>query len=63
MRSRLLKGAQKLELSYLYHRHGVSLLMAENAACERSRRAHRTLAKAYACRIADAIRGSTAAAA
>lgn len=39
-------------LNYLYHRHGVSLLMADNAACERSRGAHRELASAYACEIA-----------
>jgi len=45
-----------MDLDYLYHRHGVSLLMAENAACDRSRRVHRFLAKAYAGRIADAVR-------
>ena len=47
-----------MDLSYLYHRHGVALLMAENAACERSRRVHRSFAIAYASRIADAVRGS-----
>ena len=45
-----------MDLNYLYHRHGVSLLMADRAVCEPSRSAHRTLAGAYAGRIAAAIR-------
>ena len=45
-----------MDLNYLYHRHGVSLLMADHAACAVSRRAHRTMAGAYAGRIAEAMR-------
>jgi hypothetical protein len=45
-----------MDLSYLYHRHGVSLVMAEHAACDRARDAHHFLAAAYAERIADAVR-------
>ena len=41
-----------MDLNYLYHRHGVSLIMAERAGCDRSRRAHHSLAAAYAERIA-----------
>ena len=43
-----------MDLNYLFHRHQVSLFMAENAACERSRAAHDALAKAYAAEIASA---------
>jgi hypothetical protein len=43
-----------MDLNYLYHRHQVSLFMAENAAGEESRRAHRALADGYAARIAGA---------
>lgn len=43
-----------MDLNYLYHRHQISLFMAENAACERSREAHRGFAKAYAAEIASA---------
>ena len=46
----------KMDLNYLYHRHGISLMMAERAACSRSRVAHRSLAAAYAERIARAVR-------
>ena len=52
-----------MDLNYLYHRHGVSLLMAERANCASSRSAHRTLAGAYAGRIAAALRQSHGAAA
>ena len=45
-----------MDLNYLYHRHGVSLLMADQASCERSRIAHRELASAYAGQIAAAVR-------
>ena len=45
-----------MSLNYLYHRHGVSLLRAENAACEPARNAHRMMAKAYAGRIAASAR-------
>jgi hypothetical protein len=43
-----------VDLNYLYHRHQVSLFMAENAACEEARCAHRSLADGYAARIAEA---------
>lgn len=43
-----------MDLNYLYQRHQVSLFMAENAACEQSRRAHQALADGYAARIAGA---------
>jgi hypothetical protein len=45
---------QHMDLNYLYHRHQVSLFMADNADCEQSRRLHRELADRYATRIADA---------
>lgn len=45
-----------MDLNYLYHRHGVSLLMAERAACEQARSAHRDFAHVYAERIADWLR-------
>ena len=40
-----------MDLNYLYHRHQVSLFMAENAACAPSRAAHSGLAAGYASRI------------
>jgi len=43
-----------MDLNYLLHRHQVSLYMAENAASEQARLAHRQLAKAYAAEIASA---------
>lgn len=52
-----------MDLNYLYHRHGVSLLMADNAACQQSREAHLGLAAAYALLIADVIRQPAVAAA
>ena len=51
-----------MDLNYLYHRHGVSLLMAEQASCDASRAAHRIMARTYAGRIADSLRTSRAAA-
>ena len=45
-----------MDLNYLYHRHGVASLMADNAACDRSRATHRTFAAAYAGLIAEALR-------
>ena len=42
-----------MDLNYLYHRHQISLFMAENAASEQARAAHRGLAKAYAAQIAS----------
>lgn len=56
MRSRLLIREHFMDLNYLYHRRGVSLLMARNAACEKSRDVHAALARAYAARIGDARR-------
>lgn len=45
-----------MDLNYLYHRHQVSLHMAENAACDESRRAHLSLVAAYAAKIDEAKR-------
>lgn len=45
-----------MDLNYLYHRRGKSLLMAANAKCERSRWAHLQLANGYVARIAE-VRG------
>lgn len=42
-----------MDLNYLYHRHGVSLLRAGHAACEPSRRAHLSMARQYASRIVN----------
>ena len=42
-----------MDLNYLYRRHQVSLFMADNAACERSRAVHDELAAVYARRIAQ----------
>lgn len=48
------------DLNYLYQRHQISLFMAENAVCERSRTAHRGLADAYGSLIASVRRGRSA---
>ena len=45
-----------MDFNYLYHRHGVASLMADNAACDRSRAMHRIFAAAYAGLIADELR-------
>jgi hypothetical protein len=42
-----------MDLNYLYHRHQISLFMADNAASEEARCIHRELAERYAGRIAD----------
>ena len=42
-----------MDLNYLYHRRGKSLLMAAQASCESSRNAHLELAHAYVARIAE----------
>jgi hypothetical protein len=42
-----------MDLNHLYHRRGVALLMADNAACVRSRRVHLDFVAAYAERIAS----------
>jgi hypothetical protein len=44
-----------MDLNYLYHRHGHSLLMAEYASCDRSQAAHLSMADAYSERIAAAL--------
>lgn len=44
-------------LNYIYHRQQVASSMADNAACERSRRAHRAMADGYAALIEVAKRG------
>lgn len=36
-----------MDLNYLYHRRGQSLMMAAQAACEPSRAAHLGLARGY----------------
>lgn len=43
-----------MDLNYLYQRYSVSLHMAESAACDCSRFAHRKLADGYAAQIAEA---------
>ena len=42
-----------MDLNYLYHRRGKSLLMAAQASCEKSRTAHLDLARGYVARIAE----------
>ncbi len=42
-----------MDLNYLYHRRGKSLLMAARASCERSRTAHLDLARGYVAQIAE----------
>lgn len=43
-----------MDLNYLYHRHQVSLFMADNATTQQARQIHRELAGRYAARIAEA---------
>jgi hypothetical protein len=43
-----------MDLNYLYHRHQISLFMADNAASEPARHAHRKFADGYASRIVAA---------
>jgi len=45
-----------LDLNYLFHRRGVSLMLADRAVCLASRDAHLGLAGRYAARIAEAVR-------
>ncbi|HEX8388796.1 MAG TPA: hypothetical protein VF636_07245 [Sphingomonas sp.] len=45
-----------MDLNYLLHRHQVSLMRADRAACDASRDAHHDLATGYASRI-SAVRG------
>lgn len=42
-----------MDLNYLYHRHQVSLFMADNARSDAARRVHREFAERYAGQIAD----------
>lgn len=42
-----------MDLNYLYHRRGQSLMMAARASCELSRAAHLTLALGYVAKIAE----------
>ena len=42
-----------MDLNYLYHRRGKSLLMADAASGDRSRAAHLGLASGYLARISD----------
>lgn len=51
-----------VDLNYLYHRHGISLLLADQAQCAASRSAHLELAAGYAVKISDAIRANEQAA-
>ena len=44
-----------MDFNYLYHRHQVSLFMADSAACEQTRDTHRRLANGYGRRIALAL--------
>ena len=43
-----------MDLNYLYHRRGKSLLMAAEASCGKARDAHLALARGYVARIAEA---------
>jgi hypothetical protein len=40
-----------MDLNYLLHRHQLSLMLADAAACPSSRHSHRGLARGYAHRI------------
>jgi len=51
-----------MDLNYLYHRRGQSLMMAAHAACESSRAAHLALASGYVAKI-TVLRGMQRAAA
>ena len=43
-----------MDLNYLHYRQQVSLFNADNAACDRSRHAHQSMADAYIALIAVA---------
>jgi hypothetical protein len=49
------RGREWMDLNYLYHRRGESLMRAQAAGSEAARVAHRTLAALYAKRI-DTVR-------
>ena len=40
-----------MDLNYLYQRQQISLFNADNAACDRSRRVHQSMADAYGALI------------
>ena len=40
-----------MDLNYLYRRHQIALFMADHAASQEARRAHRGLADGYASKI------------
>ena len=42
-----------MDLNHLIHRHQVSLMRADEAACGEARHAHRRLASAYAGQISE----------
>jgi hypothetical protein len=42
-----------MDLNYLYHRRGKSLMMAARANCESARAAHLALANGYVAKIAE----------
>ena len=42
-----------MDLNYLYHRRGKSLMMAARATCDPSRDAHLALAHGYVAKIAE----------
>lgn len=42
-----------MDLNYLYERRGQSLLMAQQASCEKSRAAHLAMSLGYVERIAE----------
>lgn len=44
-----------MDLNYLYHRRGQSLMMAARASCEEARNAHLALSLGYVARI-EALR-------
>ena len=50
-----------MDLNYLYHRRGTSLMMAARAACEPSRAAHLNLSLGYVARIEELRRAHRAA--
>jgi hypothetical protein len=52
--SRLPARSCLLDLNYLFHRRGVSLVRADAAACEPARQAHLELFRAYGARIGKA---------
>lgn len=49
----LTSGETIVDLNYLLHRHQISLVKAENAACNKARRVHDGLATGYAARITE----------